>query len=63
MTEKELLYYEDAINHETNTINICEYMVELLDDKSLKTFLKKQIKKHELIKEKLLCTMEDVINE
>ena len=62
MTEKELLYYEDAINHETNTINICEYMINYLEDGSLETFLKKQIKKHELIKEKLLCTMEDVIN-
>lgn len=63
MTEKELLYYEDAINHETNTIDIYECMIHYLKDKSLQSFLKKQIKKHEAIKEKLLCTMEGIINE
>ncbi len=62
MTEKELLYYEDAIGHETNTIDICNHMVSIMNDKDLANFLKKQIKKHETIKEKLLNTMECEIN-
>ena len=33
MTQKELLYMEDAIEHETNLISISELSVENLEDK------------------------------
>ncbi len=63
MTQKDLLYMEDAINHETNLINITSYYVEILEDNNLKSFLKNTIKKHQALKTKLLKTMEELANE
>ncbi len=63
MTQKDLLYLEDATGHETNLIAIYEYCTEILEDNNLKAFLKSQIKKHQNLKNKLLKTMEDIINE
>ena len=63
MTEKDLLYLEDAIGHEKDLINICTYYEEILENNSLKSFLKNEIKKHENLKNKLLKTMEDIVNE
>ena len=63
MTEKELLYYEDAIGHETNTIDICNFIIQNVSDDELSNFMKKQLKRHEEIKEELLCKMEEVSNE
>ena len=34
MTQKELLYMEDAIGHETNLVDICQYSIDSLQDKS-----------------------------
>ena len=63
MTQKDLLYLEDAIGHETNLVSIYEYYVEILQDTNLKAFLKSEIKKHQSLKTKLLKTMEDIANE
>ena len=63
MTQKELLYMEDAIEHEINLIDICNYTINNLEDKTLVTFMKSQLKKHESMKEKLMNIMEDVSNE
>ena len=63
MTQKELLYYEDAIMHEVNTISICEYIIDNLDDNSLINFMKKELKKHEDNKNTLLDVMEAIANE
>lgn len=63
MTQKELLYFEDAIGHEINTIAICNYIIENLDDDNLATFMKKELKKHESIKERLMNELEAVSNE
>ena len=63
MTQKELLYFEDAIEHETNTIDICNYIIETLDDNELAAFMKKELKKHEDIKEKLTQKLEECSNE
>lgn len=63
MTQKELLYMEDAIEHETNLIKITELSIESLEDKSLATFMKGQMKKHNTLKEKLMTVMEDAANE
>lgn len=62
MTQKELLYVEDAIGHETNIINICEDMINTLEDKNLVLFMEKQIKKHTNIKEKMMCKLEEKVN-
>lgn len=63
MTQKELLYMEDAINHEFNLIEICNITIENLKDKNLQTFMKNELKKHEALKEKLMNVMEDLANE
>ncbi len=60
MTNKELLYMEDAIKHETNLMDICDFILQNLDDKNLITFMKNQRKKHENLKQKLLNTMEEL---
>jgi len=63
MTQKELLYLEDAVKHECNIIKICEDSLEKLDDEKLVTFLKKEIKKHESMKCELIDMLEVKCNE
>lgn len=60
MTQKELLYVEDAIGHEKNIISICEETINMLEDESLITFLKSELKKHKAMKEKLINELEDL---
>lgn len=63
MTQKELLYLEDAIGHETNIIKILEETMNLLEDKELVSFIKQETKKHNSMKEKLLKVLEGKANE
>ena len=63
MTQKELLYFEDAIKHEENIISICNIMVKSLKDDNLISFLKKQLRKHTTMYELLLKTLEEKANE
>ena len=63
MTQKELLYLEDAIGHEQNIITICEETLNMLEDDNLISFLSKEIKKHENMKEELLNMLEVKSNE
>ena len=63
MTQKELLYMEDAINHETNLIDILTYTFDTLEDEDLISFMKSELKKHNTMKEKLMKVMEDLANE
>ncbi len=62
MTQKELLYLEDAIKHEQNLIQICKNMINNLTNKELIAFMKAQQKTHKTIEKKLLNVMEDIIN-
>ena len=62
MTQKELLYLEDAIKHEQNLAQICDNVVNNLTDEELITFIKTQQKTHKNIEKKLLKVMEDIIN-
>ena len=57
MTQKELLYLEDAYKHEDNIICICENMIDLLSDEDLVSFFESEIKKHKSIKNKLINLM------
>lgn len=61
MTQKELLYVEDAIGHEQNIICILEDMLNNLEDDSLCSFINTQINKHDSIKEKLMKLLEDLV--
>ncbi len=63
MTQKELLYYEDAINHEQNICAYLEYAIATLDDNKLIEFMKKELKNHEMIESKLMGILEDCSNE
>ena len=63
MTQKELLYVEDAIKHEEGIINICNVMIKSLKDDNLISFLKKEVRKHITMYELLLRTLEDKANE
>ena len=63
MTEKELLYFEDAIGHEKNIIKICDYMLENLNDEKLVSFISSEKEEHTKLKDKLLnMTYEEKLN-
>lgn len=63
MTQKELLYVEDAIGHEQNIISICEDMLNNLEDENLVSFMKSEIKSHTQTKESLIKVLEEKSNE
>lgn len=63
MTQKELLYMEDAIGHEQNLETIFSNFSEALEDAKLASFLQKLAKKHQDLASKLLKVMEDTKNE
>ena len=58
MTQKELLYVEDAIGHEKNVGAIVLNAINNLEDKNLQTFLKSELKKHQMIEAKLMSLLE-----
>lgn len=63
MTQKELLYIEDAIEHEVNIVSILNDDLNKIENDEIKTFLEKAIKKHTNIKEKLTRILEEESNE
>ncbi len=63
MTQKELLYFEDAIGHEENIIKIIAEAIKNLLDENLVTFMNEEVNKHTKMKEKLLNLMEGKANE
>ena len=58
MTQKELLYVEDAIGHEKNIISICKNTINNLTDKKLISFIEEEINKHILIEKRLIKMLE-----
>ena len=60
MSQKELLYIEDAIKHEDNMIYFLEN-IEVSDD--LTSFIKKEIDNHYTIKEKFIKKLKECSNE
>ncbi len=63
MTQKELLYVEDAIGHETSLEKILEDSILNMEDASLKSFLEKEKEIHKKRKESLLELLEVEVNE
>ena len=63
MTQKELMYMEDAVKHEKNIINICNESIDLIEDEDLASFLEKEVKKHCVMLKKLTSLLEDKANE
>ena len=63
MTQKELLYVEDAIGHEQSIIKIIDDGLSNLEDDKLISFMEKETKKHSDTLKKLLDMLEDKVNE
>ena len=59
MTQKELLYIEDAIEHEGTIISVCEDMIDNLEDENLVSFMEEQLDNHTSIKNNLITILED----
>ena len=63
MTQKELLYLEDAIGHEHVLINVCRDTIDKLEDDDLVSFIENEVSIHEANKKNLISLMEECINE
>lgn len=63
MTQKELLYVEDAIMHERNIIAIINNAINVLKEKKLIAFMNDELKKHQKMCKTLQKLLEDMANE
>lgn len=63
MTQKELLYLEDAVNHEQNIVAYLKDSVSCIENENLSSFLEDEITSHEGICKKLMNLLEDEANE
>ena len=63
MTQKELLYFEDAVGHEQNIISIIEESINNLEEDNLITFMQEELEKHNNTKENLMNKLEEKNNE
>lgn len=63
MTQKELLYVEDAVKHECNTISILEDMEKNLNDDEISSFITEEIKKHNTTKKSLMKLLKENSND
>ncbi len=62
MTQKELLYIEDAVEHESIIIKILEDTKNRLDDDELISFIDTNINTHTTMKENLINKLEEKAN-
>jgi hypothetical protein len=63
MTQKELLYVEDAISHENIIINNIKDYINCLEENELVDFFQKELRTHEKIKKSLFNLLEDESND
>ena len=63
MTQKELLYLEDAAGHEQSIIKIINNSIDCAIDKRIIRFFENELEIHTELCKKLLKHMEDVANE
>ncbi len=63
MTQKELLYVEDAINHEKNMVKILNDKINELEDNQLVDYINQEIKDHKKQQKELERLLEDTANE
>ena len=63
MTQKELLYVEDAIEHEKCIISYLEEMLQSLEDEDLISFSNKELKNHQKEQKDLIKLLEEKENE
>ena len=63
MTQKELLYLEDAVGHEQIIIELLQKSIDTASDKKLIRFFEKELDNHYELCQKIIKHMEDVANE
>ena len=63
MTQKELLYVEDAVSHEDIMIKVLNESISKLEDESLINFMRNEINIHTNMKENIMSLLEDKANE
>lgn len=63
MTQKELLYLEDAIGHEKTIIKVCEDITSKLEDDNLISFMNNEKEKHQNTLNDLMEILEVKSNE
>ena len=63
MTQKELLYMEDAVGHEQSIIKVLEESIKLLEDDNLVSFLENELQEHATRKNNLMNVLEGKANE
>ena len=63
MTQKELLYLEDAVGHENNIISVLTETLNLLEDEELVDYIQTELETHQDMKKDLLKVLEDNANE
>ena len=62
MTQKELLYFEDAIGHEESIIKIINDSIHKLQDEKLISFMNNELIVHENLKTNLINTLGEKAN-
>lgn len=62
MTQKELSYLEDAVNHEKSLEQICTDTASKLKNASLVSFINNEINIHKEIQNELLTLLKEVAN-
>ena len=63
MTQKELLYVEDAVEHEKVIVDIINESINGTIEDDIVSFLNNEIEKHNSIKQRLMNLLEDKSNE
>lgn len=63
MTQKELLYLEDAIGHEKTFVSIISETINLLEDEDLIDYMQEELNTHQDMQNKLMNVLEDEANE
>lgn len=62
MTQKELMYFEDAVGHEDVITKIIETSLKNIEDENISSFMEKELTKHTEIKENLMNLLEEKQN-
>ena len=62
MTQKELLYFEDAIGHEDNIIKIINNTIQNLTDEKLISFMNNELNNHTNLKNNLMNMLGEKAN-
>ena len=63
MTQKELLYVEDAVEHEKSILKIINDIKNKISNSEIVDFLDNQITSHESIQSELLNLLGEIANE